>query len=89
MSEYRFTPPVVAEAPVGPGRLFSYYKMNRGVTVLVTDGVVSEVRFPSQEEIDAADYAYIGGHEYVISADEAAVLTAAGYEPVEYDPLGE
>jgi hypothetical protein len=34
---------------------------------------------PTQDVINAADVVYLGGHEYLISSDEAAALTAAGY----------
>jgi hypothetical protein len=34
---------------------------------------------PSQDDLAAASYYFLGGHEYVISDEQAAVLTAAGY----------
>lgn len=60
-------------------RLISYLNIPVGITLLVDGGAVSEVQFPTQDEVDAAGAAYIGGHEYVISPAEAAVLSAAGY----------
>lgn len=76
---YQFLPPTVEEGSIGIGPLFGRIKATVGVAVLVTDGVVVERRWPSSEEIDAADRVYLGGHVHYIPADDAAVLEAAGY----------
>jgi hypothetical protein len=76
---YRFTTPTVSEGPAGEGRLFSRYRLVRGVTVLKIDGEYYEMRFPSAEEVADADVAYIGGYSYEVSAQEKADLEAAGY----------
>lgn len=74
-----FEPPYVEEGPAGGGPLFSRFQLRRGVTVLKNGGVYTEHRYPSQEQVDAADIAYIGGYRHVVSDDEATALTAAGY----------
>jgi hypothetical protein len=76
---YRFTTPTVSEGPAGEGRLFGRYRLVRGITVLKVDGEYYEVRFPSSEEVDAADEAYIGGYSYEVSLGEKTALEAAGY----------
>ena len=76
---YRFTTPTISEGPAGIGRLFSRYRLTRGVTVLKIDGVYYELRYPSSEEVEAAQEAYIGGYSYEVSAGEKAALEAAGY----------
>ena len=76
---YRFTTPTVSEGPAGTGRLFSRYRLVRGVTVLKIDGAYYNVRYPSSEEIADADVAYIGGYSYPVDATEKAALEAAGY----------
>jgi len=76
---YRFTTPTVSEGPAGDGRLFSRYRLTRGVTVLKIDGVYYEMRNPSSEEVEAAQEAYIGGYSYDVSPGEKASLEAAGY----------
>lgn len=76
---YRFTTPTVSEGPAGEGPLFERFRLVRGVTVLKVDGVYYETRYPAQEEIDAADAAYIGGYSYEVDATEKAALEAAGY----------
>lgn len=73
-----FTPPTVSEGPAGGGPLFSRYKLDRGISVLVNAGVVRQVRYPSQDECLAADRVYLGGYSHPVTDDEAAVLTTAG-----------
>jgi hypothetical protein len=51
-----------------------------GACVLKTNGFyATRWDAPVEADIENADTVYLGGHEYVISADEAAALTAAGY----------
>lgn len=61
--------------------LFRHYKARAcGRSVLkAADGTYSTVDTPTQDQIDASAVAYLGGHVYEVSADEAAALTAAGY----------
>lgn len=76
---YRFTTPTISEGPLAQGRLFSRYRLVRGVTVLKIDGEYYELRYPSTEDVEAADEAYIGGYSYEVSPGEKADLEAAGY----------
>ena len=76
---YKFTTPTISEGPAGEGRLFSRYRLVRGISVLKTNGVYTETRYPSSEEVEAADIAYIGGYTYEVDATEKAALEAAGY----------
>lgn len=76
---YIFKTPTVSEGPLAGGRLFSRYRLVRAVTVLKIDGEYYEVRYPSSEEVNAADIAYIGGGTYPVDATEKAALEAAGY----------
>jgi hypothetical protein len=76
---YRFTTPTVSEGPAGEGRLFSRYRLTRGITVLKIDGEYYEMRYPSSEEVEAAEEAYMGGYSYEVSPGEKASLEAAGY----------
>ena len=76
---YRFTTPTVSEGPAGEGRLFGRYRLVRGITVLKINGEYYEVRYPSSEEVQEAEIAYIGGYSYEVSAGEKDSLEAAGY----------
>ena len=60
--------------------LWRYFNILEGYSVLVTGATVSAypgIRGPSGDQIEAADYAYIGGHEYTISDAEQATLVSA------------
>lgn len=78
---YKFTTPYVKEGPIGGGRLFSFFKFRRGVSVLKINGKYVEYRFPSADILANTDKYYLGGSEYIVSDQEAAELTAAGYGP--------
>ena len=76
---YKFTTPTISEGPAGEGRLFSRYRLVTGITGLKVDGIYYEMRWPSSEEVEAAEVAYIGGYSYEVDATEKASLEAAGY----------
>lgn len=77
---YQFTTPTVLEELPSDGHpLFSRIKVPHGITVLKIDGEYYQVRYPSSEEVDEADIAYIGGYSYEVDATEKASLEAAGY----------
>jgi len=77
---YRFTTPTISEGPAGEGRLFSRYRLVRGISVLKIDGEYYNMRYPSAEEVASAEVAYIGGYSYEVSASEKTQLEAAGYD---------
>jgi hypothetical protein len=76
---YRFRTPTVSEGPAGQGPLFERFRLVRGITVLRIDGEYFQVRFPSSEEVQAAEVAYIGGYSYEVDEAEKTRLEAAGY----------
>jgi len=85
---YLLIPPSVAEGPAGGGPLFFRYKLLRGISLLVSpEGAVSAVRYPSEDQLAAAAVAYIGGHEYLLSDEDAAVISAGGYADCLHSPL--
>lgn len=51
----------------------------RGVSLLINGTTVTESQTPSQDELAAANFYYLGGHEYIISDYEANLLINAGY----------
>ena len=76
---YRFTTPTISEGPAGEGPLFERFRLVRGITVLRINGEYFQVRFPSSEEVQAAEVAYIGGYSYEVDEAEKTRLEAAGY----------
>jgi hypothetical protein len=80
---YKFITPSIEEGPLGPGRLFGRYRINRGVSVYKYAGEYYEMRYPTEDDINTYATFYVGGHEYIVDDAEAADLIAAGYEVVE------
>ncbi len=78
MAEYKFTTPVVEEAPIGKHRLFYFYKLNKGVSVAKSGGTYSKLRYPLDEDMATYDEFYIGGHTHIVSEATKAALIAGG-----------
>ena len=81
-----FTPPTVERAAEAAqsSRLFCRLKIPVGQSVLKSaSGSYATVQNPADEDVSAAAIAYLGGRTYEISDEEAADLTAAGYEVTE------
>jgi hypothetical protein len=53
--------------------------IHRGISLIINGTTVTENQTPSQDDLAAADYYYLGGHEYTIADNVAAILIAAGY----------
>ena len=79
MTTYIFTTPYVEEGLIGGGRLFSFFKFRRGVTILKINNQYVEYRFPSADVLATCEKYYLGGSKYVVDAGEAEALSAAGY----------
>jgi hypothetical protein len=78
--KYYFTTPTVSEGPAAEqSRLFSFFRLSRGVSVMKVDGVWYELRFPSSEEVAASEKFYLGGTRQEVTAAEKADLESAGY----------
>lgn len=78
MSTWTFRTPTVEEGPAGLDPLFHRVKLTRGVTVLLNGAVYTTVRWPTQDELAAATFYYLGGHEYVVDDATKAALIAGG-----------
>lgn len=80
---YQFTPPTFELKPVHGGRLLSRYRFPYAYSVIKRGSVYEQTVSPSIDVFteDGVDVVYQGGHIYDISAEEAALLTAAGYGP--------
>lgn len=76
---YTFTPPTVEEGPAGGHRLFDFYTLDRGVTVVRVGNRFQQVRYPTQDFLESVDEYWRGGFDHVVDDDTAAVLDAAGY----------
>jgi hypothetical protein len=79
MTTYILTPPTEEYGPAGGGRLFIRYRLTRAISLMRNNGVWSEIRFPTEDIIKAADKFYVGGSEYEISQPTYQSLIDQGY----------
>jgi hypothetical protein len=84
MTTYLFTTPVVEEGPSGGHRLFYFFRLNQGITVVRNNSTYSTGRFFSQDELNSFDEFWLGGHEHPgISAATKAAMIAANIDVTE------
>lgn len=73
-----FNTPTTAQGFQIDGALYGGWRV--GLSVMRIDGEWVETVYPTQEQLDAADLYFHGGHIHPVDDETAAVLTAAGYE---------
>lgn len=78
MTEYIFRTPIVEEGPAGGHRLFWFFKLNRGITIVKSGGIYSQIRYPLDEDLADYDEVYRGGYEHTVSEAVKAALIAGG-----------
>ena len=77
MTEYIFKTPIVREGPAGKHRLFYFYSLNRGITIVKLGGVYSQVRYLLDEDLADYDEVYLGGRNHTVSEATKTALIAA------------
>lgn len=83
MANWTFTTPYVLEGPSGAHRLFFFAKLRKGITIIKTGGVYSQVRFPVEEELATYQEVYRGGYIHTVNDATKAALIAGGVEVTE------
>jgi hypothetical protein len=78
MTEYIFKTPTVREGPAGRHRLFYFYKLDKGITIVKSGGTYSQIRYPLDEDLVDYDVVYLGGRDHVVSEAVKAELIAGG-----------
>ncbi len=78
MSTYIFETPVVREGPSGGHRLFSFYKLNVGISIVKDAGTYRQVRYLTDEDLRSYQEVYLGGNKHVVDATTRAALIAGG-----------
>lgn len=76
-----FSPPTYDESVRVQGSMT--YRQPTGYTVLKNGSSYTTKLSVTTTDFDTADFVYQGGYTYPITADEAALLQAAGYQPFE------
>jgi len=78
MSTYIFEPPIVREGPAGGHRLFQFYKLNVGISIVRDSGTYKQVRFLTDEDLRSYQEVYLGGNKHEVDATTRAALIAGG-----------
>lgn len=76
MTEYIFETPIVREGPAGGHRLFEFYKLNVGVSIVKDNGTYRQVRYLTDEDLRSYQEVYLGGNKHVVSETTRAALIA-------------
>ena len=76
MTTYVFETPIVREGPAGGHRLFEFYKLNVGVSIVKDAGVYRQVRYLTDEDLRSYQEVYLGGNKHIVDATTRAALIA-------------
>lgn len=95
MANYHLMTPWATETWIPNGDIYSPYgrlagkpnasgvgritDIGRGITLIINGSTVTESRYPYQDDLEAADQYFLGGHEYTVDQATADILIAAGY----------
>ena len=83
MATYVFETPIVREGPAGGHRLFHFYKLNRGISIVKDAGVYKQVRYLVDEDLRSYQEVYLGGNKHIVDATTKAALIAGGVDVTE------
>lgn len=78
MTNWTFKTPTVAEGPAGGHRLFSFFKLDKGITIVKSGGSYSQVRYLLDDALDDYDEIYRGGYNHTVDDATKAALIAGG-----------
>jgi hypothetical protein len=79
MATYTFTTPYVEEGPTGQHRLFYFFKLRQGLTVVKSGGTWSTGRWFNEDQLATFDAYYLGGRNHTgVSEARKTELLAAG-----------
>lgn len=78
MAYYIFKTPTASEAPTGQHRLFYFRKQNKGITIVKSNGVYSQIRYPLDESLATYTEVYRGGYNHTVDDTQKAALIAGG-----------
>jgi hypothetical protein len=76
MTTYVFETPIVREGPAGGHRLFEFYKLNVGVSIVKDAGVYRQVRYLTDEDLRSYQEVYLGGNKHIVDETTRAALIA-------------
>jgi len=83
MANYTFRTPTVDEGPAGGHRLFYFYKLKRGITIVKSGSTYRQLRYQVDEDLNNYDVVYRGGYEHTVDDATKAELIAADIDVTE------
>ena len=79
MSNWLFKTPIVEEGPAGMHRLFEFYRLDRGISIVLnTNGQYQQIRYPLDSDLLTYPVVYRGGYNHTVDDAKKAELIAAG-----------
>jgi hypothetical protein len=78
MAEYTFETPSVDEGLEGVQRLFRFYKLARGISIVKINGVYSQARYLLDSDLKAFQEVYLGGSKYTVDEATRTALINGG-----------
>ena len=78
MTTWLFRTPTVQEGPIGGARLFYFYKLDVGVSIVKQNGVYSQERYILDSDLPTFEVVYRGGRNYNVDDATKAALIAGG-----------
>jgi hypothetical protein len=76
MTTYIFNTPIVKEGPAGGHRLFHFYGLNRGITIVRDNSGYHQVRYLVDEDLQDYVEVYLGGRRHIVDEATKARLIA-------------
>ena len=77
MTQWLFKTPTVEEGPAGGSRLFYFYRIDRGITIVMDDaGEYRQIRYPQDSDLLNYSQVYRGGYNYTVDDATKAALIA-------------
>ena len=83
MANWTFTTPSVEEGPAGGHRLFHFYRLSKGISIVKSDGEYYQTRYPVDEDLLEYEEVYRGGYEHTVDDATKAALIAGGVDVTE------
>ena len=78
MTQYIFRTPTVQEGPAGGHRLFYFYKLTKGISIVRDEDGYHQIRYPLDEDLKTYFEVYLGGREHTVDEATKARLIAGG-----------
>jgi hypothetical protein len=77
MTDWLFKTPTTLEGPVGTHRLFEFFRLDKGLTIVMQDsGTYKQIRYPLDEDLTQYPQVYRGGYNYTVDDATKAALIA-------------